>query len=72
METINKFSRQRGRVIEYQDLLYGYARMDPIHGADFILDLLLKYKKYRGRKMTVPVRRHAYLQRQFSGNYFTH
>ncbi|KAK6631475.1 hypothetical protein RUM44_006002 [Polyplax serrata] len=67
METINKFSRQRGRVIEYQDLLYGYARMDPLHGADFILDLLLKYKKYRGRKMTVPVRRHAYLQRQFSG-----
>lgn len=66
MESINKYSRQRGRVIDYQDLLYGYVRMDPLHGSDYILDMLLKYKKYRGRKMTVPVRRHAYLQRQFA------
>lgn len=64
---INQYSRQRGRVIEYQDLLYGYFRLNPLHGANYILDMLLKYKKYRGRKMTVPVRRHAYLQQQFSG-----
>lgn len=67
MEMINQYSRQRGRVIEYQDLLYGYFRLDPLHGPDYILDMLLKYKKYRGRKMTVPVRRHAYLQQQFTG-----
>lgn len=69
MEKINKFSKQRGRVIDFKEILYGYVRYNPIHGADYILDLLLLYKKYRGRKMTVPVRRHAYLQQQFTGNF---
>lgn len=43
------------------------GRLSPLYGADYILDLLLVYKKYRGRKMTVPVRRHVYLQQQFTG-----
>lgn len=67
MDMINAFSKQRGRVIEYREILYGYHRLDPVYGADYILDLLLVYKKYRGKKMTVPVRRHAYLQQQFTG-----
>ncbi|XP_076333600.1 chondroitin sulfate synthase 1-like [Tachypleus tridentatus] len=66
MEIINKFSKQRGRVIEFQDILYGYQRVNPLYGVDYVLDLMMKYKKYRGRKMTVPVRRHAYLQQTFS------
>lgn len=66
MEKINNFSRQRGRVIEFRDLLYGYSRVDNLHGHDIILDLLLIYKKYRGKKMTVPVRRHLYIQRAFT------
>lgn len=69
MENINAYSKQRGRVIEFRELLYGYQRLDPIHGADYILDILLVYKKYRGRKMTVSVRRHAYLQQSFTGDY---
>lgn len=69
MENINTYSRQRGRIIEFRELLYGYQRLDPLHGHDMILDLLLVYKKYRGRKMTVPVRRHAYIQRTFAGIY---
>nr|CAD7571224.1 unnamed protein product [Timema californicum] len=67
MDTINMHSKQRGRVIEFREILYGYHRLDPLHGADYILDMLLVYKKYRGRKMTVPVRRHVYLQQQFGG-----
>ncbi|CAH0754363.1 unnamed protein product [Bemisia tabaci] len=67
MESINKHSKQRGRVIEFRELLYGYHRVNPLFGADYVLDMLLMYKKYRGRKMTVPVRRHAYLQQQFTG-----
>nr|CAD7597218.1 unnamed protein product [Timema genevievae] len=67
MDTINMHSKQRGRVIEFREILYGYYRLDPLHGADYILDMLLVYKKYRGRKMTVPVRRHVYLQQQFGG-----
>lgn len=66
MEIINNFSRQRGRVIEFRELLYGYTRVNPLYGQDLILDLLLIYKKYRGKKMTVPVRRHLYIQRSFT------
>lgn len=66
MEMINKFSKQRGRIIDFKDLLYGYIRVNPLYGVDYILDMLLTYKKYRGKKMTVPVRRHAYLYQAFS------
>lgn len=66
MENINTYSRQRGRVIEYRELLYGYSRTSSMHGHDLILDLLLVYKKYRGKKMTVPVRKHLYVQRSFT------
>lgn len=66
MENINTYSRQRGRVIEYRELLYGYSRVNSMHGHDLILDLLLVYKKYRGKKMTVPVRKHLYVQRSFT------
>lgn len=67
MENINNYSRQRGRIIEFRELLYGYTRLNHVYGQDFILDLLLIYKKYRGKKMTVPVRRHLYVQRAFTG-----
>lgn len=66
MDNINNYSRQRGRVIEFRELLYGYHRINTLHGQDLILDLLLIYKKYRGKKMTVPVRRHLYIQRSFT------
>lgn len=65
MESINSISKERGRVIDFKELLYGYYRLDPRRGVDYILDLLLVYKKYRGRKMMFPVRRHAYLQQAF-------
>lgn len=66
MDYINNFSRQRGRIIEFRDLLYGYSRTNALYGQDLIFDLLLIYKKYRGKKMTVPVRRHLYIQRAFT------
>jgi len=66
MTAINVNSRQRGRAIDYKDILYAYRRLHPLHGADYMLDLLLVYRKFKGRrKMTVPVRRHAYLQQSF-------
>lgn len=69
MDYINNFSRQRGRVIEFRELLYGYSRTNSLYGQDLILDLLLIYKKYRGKKMTVPVRRHLYVQRAFTDSF---
>ncbi|KAM4614983.1 chondroitin sulfate synthase 3-like [Polymixia lowei] len=71
MEMINENSKARGRVIDFKDIQYGYRRVDPLHGAEYILDLLLLYKKHKGRKVTVPVRRHAYLQQSFSRPFFT-
>lgn len=69
MDLINKFSKQRGRVIDFKEVFYGYHRVNPVFGVDYMLDMLLMYKKYRGKKMTVPVRRHTYLQRQFTGEW---
>ncbi|XP_057655597.1 chondroitin sulfate synthase 1 isoform X1 [Diorhabda carinulata] len=69
MELINSYSKQRGRVIDFKEILYGYWRLDPVFGVDLILDLLLVYRKYRGHKMTVEVRRHAYVQLTFSGTF---
>lgn len=66
MENINTYSRQRGRVIDYREVLYGYSRVNSLYGHDLVLDLLLVYKKYRGKKMTVPVRKHLYIQRSFT------
>ncbi|XP_068980357.1 chondroitin sulfate synthase 1 [Bombus flavifrons] len=66
MASINACSRQRGRVVEERSTLYGYRRVDS-YGADTILDLLLVYRKYRGRKVTLPVRRHVYLHQHFTG-----
>ena len=71
MEMINENSKARGRVIDFKEIQYGYRRVDPLHGAEYILDLLLLYKKHKGRKVTVPVRRHAYLQQSFSRPFFT-
>ncbi|XP_033845464.1 chondroitin sulfate synthase 3 [Periophthalmus magnuspinnatus] len=71
MEMINENSKTRGRVIDFKEVQYGYYRVDPMHGAEYILDLLLLYKKHKGRKITVPVRRHAYLQQSFSQPFVT-
>lgn len=67
MELINSYSKQRGRVIDFKEILYAYWRLNPNNGVDLILDLLLVYRKYRGHKMTVHVRRHAYVQQTFTG-----
>ncbi len=66
MQMINKNARQRGRTIDFKEILYGYRRVNPMFSADYILDLMLVYRKHKGRRMTVPVRRHAYLQQTFT------
>ncbi|XP_069767552.1 chondroitin sulfate synthase 1 [Narcine bancroftii] len=66
MEMINANAKSRGRIIDFQEIQYGYRRVNPMYGAEYVLDLLLLYKKYKGKKMTLPVRRHVYLQQSFS------
>ena len=66
MDEINRNSIERGRLIDFKDILYGYVRHHPLIGIDYIIDVLLVYRKYEGRKMTVPVRRHAYVRNSFT------
>ncbi|XP_054286275.1 chondroitin sulfate synthase 1 [Macrosteles quadrilineatus] len=66
MDLININADLKGREIDFKELLYGYYRLNPLYGADYIFDLLLTYKKFRGHKMTVPVRKHVYLHQSFT------
>ncbi|XP_018025751.1 chondroitin sulfate synthase 1 [Hyalella azteca] len=69
MHTINLASSKRGRELEYRNLLYSYVRHAPGTGMQLVLDLLLLYKRFRGNKMTIPVRRHGYFQVPFGPLY---
>lgn len=62
LDVINSEASEKGRVIEFRDLYYAYVNNDPVHGITYILDLLLLYKRYKGDKMTVKVRRHVYVR----------
>ncbi|XP_052793997.1 chondroitin sulfate synthase 1-like [Mya arenaria] len=65
MDIINRNSRQRGRSIDFKEVLYGYSSIDPLNGPNYILDILLTYRKHKGKNVNVPVRRHAYLHQSF-------
>ena len=62
LDVINKEASAKGRIIEFRDLFYAYVKSDPQHGITYILDLLLLYKRFKGNKMTVKVRRHVYIR----------
>ena len=65
LDSINAEASEKGRVIEFRDLFYAYVNNDPVYGITYILDLLLLYKRYKGNKMTVKVRSHAYVRQPF-------
>lgn len=62
---IQQYNQQRGRIIAFKNLLYGYLRVNPVHGINYVLDVLLSYYRYQGKKITLRVRRHAYVQQTF-------
>ncbi|CAF1379687.1 unnamed protein product [Adineta ricciae] len=70
MEDVNKISRNMGRFLEYRKTLYGYYRYEPKYGINYILDLFLIYRKYLGKKMSVPVRKRVYAVQRFRPLYF--
>merc|ERR1712071_373532 len=49
MEGINMLSKERGRIIDFKELLYGYYRVNPKFGVDYILDLLGRWSYARAR-----------------------
>ncbi|CAF1135648.1 unnamed protein product [Adineta ricciae] len=70
MEEVNKISRTMGRFLEYKKTLYGYYKYTPRYGMNYILDLFLIYRKYSGRKMSLPVRKRVYVVQKFRPLYF--
>jgi len=65
LDSINAEASEKGRIIEFRDLFYAYVHTDPKYGLTYILDLLLLYKRYKGNKMTVKVRRHVYVRQPY-------
>ncbi|VDI54971.1 chondroitin sulfate synthase [Mytilus galloprovincialis] len=65
LQLMNKDAHQKGKMIDFKDLWYGYRRVSPLHGVDYKLDLLITYCKDKGDKMTAPVRRQVYLHQTF-------
>ena len=70
VNSINKASHLRGRIVDYNSLYYGYTKVDPLKGVYYILDLLMTYRRYKGRKLTLPVRKHTYIMQTFSNPIF--
>lgn len=66
ISNMNSNSKVRGRIIEYKKVNYGYARVNPLFGCEYVLDILLNYNRYRGKRVSLAVRRHAYLQQTFA------
>ena len=64
----NEAKRVLHRTLEFKRLNHGYKRLHPVYGAQYMLDLLMKYHRHIGynrRRMTIHVRHHAYLQHPF-------
>ncbi|PFX22746.1 chondroitin sulfate synthase 1-like [Stylophora pistillata] len=56
------------RSLEFKKLNPGYIRVHPLYGAQYLMDMLMKYHRHIGhnrRRMTVHVRHHAFLQLPF-------
>lgn len=65
-DEFNANARLRGRVLQFQNIQYGYMRVEPRHGVDYVLDMILWFKKFRPpHRATLSVRRHAYIQQKF-------
>lgn len=65
-EKFNENARSRGRLLQFQNIEYGYVRVEPRHGVDYIFDIVLLFKKFRPpHRTTLSVRRHVYVQQTF-------
>ena len=69
MALINEEARKvLHRSLEFKKLNHGYIRIHPIYGAQYVMDMLMKYHRHIGhnrRRMVVHVRHHAHLQQSF-------
>lgn len=66
LDTMNNNPKAAGRKAEFKQISYGYKRVNPLYGAEYVLDLILTYKRKRGKKMVMQMRRHVYMIQCFS------
>ncbi|KAJ8343932.1 hypothetical protein SKAU_G00312610 [Synaphobranchus kaupii] len=66
METLNTNGKAMNHVVDFKEVLYGYRRVDALHRAEYVLDLLLLYRRLKEPGVAVRVKRHAYLLQTFS------
>lgn len=67
-DEFNLNALQKGRTLHFQRVQYGYMRIQPTFGVDFVLDIALRYHRLRGplhSRAPITVRRHAYVQQRF-------
>ncbi|KAL7078846.1 hypothetical protein ACQ4LE_002769 [Meloidogyne hapla] len=67
-DEFNLNALERGRTLHFQRVQYGYIRIQPTFGVDFVLDIALRYRRLRGplhSRAPLTVRRHAYVQQRF-------
>ena len=59
---LNEDAVHKGREVSFQQVEHGYYRLDELHGADYVVDIRLLYKRFQKRHLQVLVRKHAYVQ----------
>ncbi|KAF7633085.1 Hexosyltransferase [Meloidogyne graminicola] len=67
-DEFNLNALQKGRILHFQRILYGYIRVQPTFGIDFVLDIALRYRRLRGplhSRAPLTVRRHVFVQQRF-------
>ena len=64
VDKINNNPKTEGRKMEFRHINYGYRRVVPLYGPEYILDVVLSYK--RGQGKSINVRKHAYAVQTFS------
>jgi len=63
-QVVDKILKTEGRKVEFRHINYGYRRVVPLYGPEYILDVVLSYK--RGQGKSINVRKHAYAVQTFS------
>lgn len=54
-------------LLDYHSLYYGYVQFNSQVGVQYILDLLMIYRRFGGKRpLTIPIRRHAHAVQTFS------
>jgi len=62
---MNRQANDKGRVLEYREILFGHRRITPNGGLELSLHLRLEYKKIRGTQIKMDVKKHLVLRIPF-------